>query len=93
MKLLFFIVLLIIILSLLGVSNVLLVIFHPIQTVINLVLLSVLIFIIVLYIKRKKSEDYDYDEENPHALVSGENIAGTVYASEPDNTPGLGWIL
>jgi hypothetical protein len=36
---------------------------------------------------------YDYNQENPNALVSGKNIAGTVYALEPGNVPGLGWIL
>lgn len=35
---------------------------------------------------------YDYPNENPNALVQGENIAGTVYSSTRE-TPGLGWIL
>jgi hypothetical protein len=40
-----------------------------------------------------KKETYDYDRENPNALISGYPIAGTVYSSDPTNTPGLGWIL
>ena len=39
------------------------------------------------------SDDYDYEQENPNALVSGRLIAGTVYASNPNGTPGLGWVL
>jgi len=59
--------------------------------------LSLFLFIlsILIWVKlnRDKNEDYDYDEENPNALITGQNIAGTVYASDPDNAPGLGWIL
>jgi len=38
-------------------------------------------------------DGYDYDRENPNALVTGLNVAGTVYASYPGQTGGLGWIL
>jgi len=38
-------------------------------------------------------EKYDYDRENPNALVRGQNVAGTVYASYPENVPGLPWVL
>lgn len=38
-------------------------------------------------------DEYDYDRENPNALVTGKNIAGTVFASYPNSTPGLGWVL
>jgi hypothetical protein len=51
------------------------------------------ILAIYFFVKKKKGEGYDYDAENPNALVSGKSIAGTVYASYPENTGGLGWIL
>lgn len=46
-----------------------------------------------MYKNRERYDEYDYDRENPNALMSGRAIAGTVYASYPENTPGLGWIL
>jgi hypothetical protein len=53
-----------------------------------------LIFALFLVNKKEKyGYEYDYDRENPNALISGYPIAGTVYSSEPNNTPGLGWIL
>ena len=54
---------------------------------------------LLLLIPKKRDEryvqdyHYNYDRENPNALVTGENIAGTVFASYPDETPGLGWVL
>lgn len=35
---------------------------------------------------------YDYDRENPNALMSGREVAGTVYADN-EESPGLGWVL
>lgn len=35
---------------------------------------------------------YNYDRENPNALISGKEIAGTVYSNNSENVPGLGWI-
>jgi hypothetical protein len=55
--------------------------------------ITIIPFLLILLINSKKTEKYDYDSENPNALISGKNISGTVYASYPDNTPGLGWIL
>lgn len=54
-----------------------------------------LFFVYTTKTNREKYMDneYNYDKENPNALVSGQNIAGTVFASEPTNTPGLGWVL
>ena len=51
------------------------------------------IIFLLFYFLEKKVENYDYEEENPNALVKGKNIAGTVYADDPENVPGLGWIL
>ena len=55
--------------------------------------MTVSIWIKIVNCNYCKHEDYNYDEENPNALITGQNIAGTVYASDPDNAPGLGWIL
>ena len=56
--------------------------------------------LVLAYGKQKKKEkyeedpdEYDYDRENPNALVTGYNVAGTVFATDPDKTPGLGWVL
>lgn len=57
------------------------------------VICLIICLILVLYIDRNIDELYDYDKENPNALISGCSVAGTVYASYPGNTPGLGWIL
>lgn len=59
---------------------------------------SFLAIVVLLLTEKRRREcyayyDYDYDRENPNALVTGENIAGTVFASYPDETPGLGWVL
>lgn len=64
--------------------------------VLNLVLLAGVVGMAVLYGEKREKEkyyEYDYDRENPNALVSGCPVAGTVYASYPNNSPGLGWIL
>lgn len=75
-------------------SNIFLLLLHPIHTIYNLILICALIPLVYLYSKNKaKSEKYNYDLENPNALITGENVAGTVYASYPENTPGLGWVL
>jgi hypothetical protein len=65
--------------------------------------IGALVFLIVVNIilykiyRAQESEKYnyayDYNRENPNALTCGKNIAGTVYASYPDNVPGLGWIV
>lgn len=54
--------------------------------------------VLLLIITRKqiikdKYDGYDYDQENPNALIRGNVIGGTVYASYPNQTGGLGWIL
>ena len=61
------------------------------KTIIFLIIMFVLLFITLL--KTFKKEKYNYKEENPNALITGKNIAGTVYSSEPENVPGLGWVI
>lgn len=66
--------------------------------ILTLLLCIFIYFFILIKITRKTSEKYDkfmydYDSENPNAIISGDVIAGTVYASCPKNSPGLGWIL
>ena len=56
----------------------------------GLTLLSIMIVIVLIYGRIKKKETYT---EYPNALVTGYGVAGTVYASYPGNTPGLGWII
>jgi hypothetical protein len=67
---------------------------------VTIVVLVTILAVILICILVKKAIDepfedgeYDYDRENPNALVTGYNVAGTVYASNPNNTPGLGWVL
>lgn len=57
------------------------------------IIILVVLFVFIMLIKNFNKEKYNYDEENPNALITGKNIAGTVYSSEPENVPGLGWII
>lgn len=56
-----------------------------------LIVAIVVIILVLLLVTGRYIELWGY--EQPHALIGGENVAGTVYASEPENNPGLGWIL
>jgi hypothetical protein len=61
-------------------------------------LLCIMISLIILYIfLHNKNENYDetsYPNPNrKYYLQSGKSISGTVYAEEPENAPGLGWVL
>ena len=60
---------------------------------INISIILILLYCAVWKDNRENFGDgeYDYDVENPNALVSGRQVAGTVYAS--NQTAGLGWIL
>ena len=57
------------------------------------IFLLMIISSLLLYKKFKKPEKYDYEAENPNALISGKNISGTVYSSNTEDSPGLGWVL
>jgi len=61
-----------------------------------LLIFSLLISIVYIVLVKRKEDYYDlendYKKENPNALVSGKNIAGTVYSKYPENSVGLGWI-
>jgi hypothetical protein len=87
-----FLVATIVVAAMLVVTNIFMIVTSPVHAVSNLIMLVLLILFSVLYGERKEKEKYDYDRENPNALVHGDLIAGTVYASDPGNTPGLGWI-
>ena len=52
----------------------------------NIISMSVLI--IAWMLRENRTEKYDYN----NALVTGQLAGGTVYASYPEMTPGLGWI-
>lgn len=64
---------------------------YPVHSSIQLILLIFLIYLCFDY--RKKTEKYDYDRENPNALITGKLVGGSVFASYPENSPGLGWIM
>lgn len=65
----------------------------------GLILYFLMVFSLVFasYFTRKEKYDsefdYNYNQENPNALVTGKNIAGTVFASYPNMSGGLGWVL
>lgn len=86
MKSKYFLISIIIVSAILFISNLFLILLHPIHTIINIFLLILLLVLAVMYGKTKKKESYNY------ALIRGKNIAGTVYSSYSDNVPGLGWI-
>lgn len=63
-----------------------------------IIYILILLIPLILILLNKKKEKYDpyryhYTQENPNALMSGKEISGTVYSEEPDNVPGLGWVL
>ena len=98
MKSTFFLVGMIIFAVILATSNLIGMMTSPIHSLFNLVILGAVVGLAVLYGEQRQKErfqdgDYDYDSENPNALVSGKSIAGTVYSSYPEGTPGLGWVL
>lgn len=42
---------------------------------------------------RNKEKYYPFpDDDYRYAIESGKLVGGTVYASYPENSPGLGWI-
>jgi hypothetical protein len=47
------------------------------------------LFIVAWSISRKANEKY---RNGRSVYISGRPIAGTVFASDPYNTPGLGWL-
>lgn len=55
-----------------------------IYTVISVIVIGIAWFLR----ERKAREQYDYNS----ALRTGQLVGGTVFASYPDNIPGLGWI-
>lgn len=57
------------------------------------ILIAVFITFFLIGLLWTYNENYDYDAENPNALRTGYQVAGTVYASYPGNVPGLGWVL
>jgi len=86
-----FLILLIIFSVILSFSIVTRIAFTPIHAIIDVILIICVIISIIKYI-RKKQEKYGCDEY-PQSCQNGKIVAGTVYASYPENTPGLGWIL
>ena len=48
-----------------------------------------LVMVIVSWTMKKKEQE-KYNERSMY--ISGQPIAGTVWASDPHNTPGLGWL-
>lgn len=58
--------------------------FTPVTLLSLLPLIGGVILLSLSY-KKRKEEKYDY--------ITGKLVSGTVYANNPENTPGLGWIL
>lgn len=77
----------------LTISNLFYILTAPIHTAINIVAIAGLVTLSIMYGRAKRKETYDYNQENPNALVTGYNVSGTVYASDPYATPGLGWVV
>lgn len=52
--------------------------------------------IIVAWLVRDSKEKFgccDVAKDYQSAYVTGKLVGGTVWADEPENTPGLGWIV
>lgn len=80
----------IILLLIFAMNNLYSILLSPIQSTMNLFLMGCLVVVLFNY---RKQECYDYDAENPNALQTGRGVAGTVYASYPNMSGGLGWII
>ncbi len=98
MKSIFYLVIIIILAIMFVISNFIGLLTSPIHSIFNLALICCIIALSVIYGEQKEKErfeegEYNYDQENPNALVTGYLAGGTVYASYPENSPGLGWIL
>ena len=86
--------------ALIIVSN-LSIVLSPIHTLINILLISLVIFFAIKYgeIKEKYESgdpdiaDYSYEKEDPNITTHGRNYSGTVYGSYPTMTSGMGWII
>lgn len=85
--------LLILIVVLLGANNV----YHfeeaPEQSLHNLILIIALVVLASLWKRKKNRERFDHPRYPDGAYQGGKLIAGTVFASYPGKTPGLGWVL
>lgn len=57
----------------------------------EILLLSFIPILVLLYGRAKKRETYEW--RDPNYLRTGKLVGGTVYASYPNKSPGLGWIL
>ena len=65
--------------------------YYMTKSIIQVFLLLTLLY--VFFENEIVIDKYNYDLENPNALVMGKNVAGTVFDSYPDKTPGIGWVL
>ena len=75
------------------IAFILILVYESPNSIVRVILMYVLLLLFIIVIERDNRERYDYNSENPRALTYGENVAGTVFTSEPENSPGLGWIL
>jgi len=57
------------------------------------IFLVLLILFLSVFCGVQNYEMYNYAADYNHALVTGRLVGGTVWASYPEDTPGLGWIL
>lgn len=75
------------------ITNFMLLFIHPVHSLTSILLIGLLITFSILYGKLKSNQCYNPDPSYRNAYDSGDLVAGTVYASNPNNTPGLGWVL
>jgi len=64
--------------------------FSPILFIIALTLISVRT-IREKYVGNETGNEME--NEYPYAMDHGQVVGGAVYASDPENDPGLGWVL
>ena len=56
------------------------------------VIIIMFILLSTTTVLNNSGEHYDYATDYNHAIRSGTLISGAVYASYPENVPGVGWI-
>ena len=54
---------------------------------------AIILLVMERYIIKKENYFPDYQKDYCRSMTHGKVVGGTVYASDPGNTPGLGWIV
>ncbi len=66
--------------------------FNNQMVIVSICVILSIILVIVAWVLRERREKSNKENFYDYAYQDGRLIAGTVFASYPDNVPGIGWI-